>query len=1028
MKERCVLAVLVHARGEPVTSDVLMDRVWDGNPPRTAPETLHSYLSRLRGRLRGAAGHQALVERTSPGRYRLRVDPDRLDLLCFERLRADARAAAERGETERAVALLREAESLWRGEPLAEFSGAWAASARTRLVEDFRRVREERIRLELDLGRHADLIGELQEIAARNPLAQKTIGSLMLALYRCGRHDEALTLYRNTRRQLRHEQGIEPAAELRELHQGILGQDGKLAQTPPRSTPATAIKPPNNLPRDTRDFTGRKEQLEFLLREPASGADGPQALPLTVIHGMPGIGKTALAVHAAHRLSAAYPDGQLFLDLRGYSGQAPYDPAEALGVLLHACGAPAKLSDALDERVTRWREWTARRRMLVVLDNARDAAQVDPLLPGSGTCRALVTSRNRLAGLGSSRSLFLDVLSAAEAGELFTRIAGQDRLPADDAPLGRVVRACGCNPLALQLLASRFRHRYSWDLPHLLERLDRAADPLDELGDAVSSAFRVSYAELSEAARRTFRRLALNPGPDFDPRAALALAGAGAETSAADVRRSMEELLDGHLLTEPVCDRYRLHDLARAFGLQACAQAEPRSARDEALGRLLACYLDTAHRANRLAHPHHRALPARAGEKSPYAPEFAGADEASAWLTAERANLLAAARAAAAAAPSYAALFPHALAPSLKRWGAWEAADELFGAALTVLRDQGDREVHARTLVVRADLLAKRNKDEALRCAVKALALFQELHDAHGWADALLQTGRAHLAAGHGKMALRAVNQALTRYRSMSDRHGQAECLNVRGMALSLTGRYKEALRSVRSMLEVHRELGNVRGQAMAMNNMGEIARVQGDYAGAGEHYERSLSLMRRHGGRQELAILDTNLGAVYQAAGQTSRALACFQRALHSNRSAGDALGEVNGLIDIGSAYAETGCRGEALLHYGMAEKIAVSIGNAYERQRALLGAADVQRASGRLGVALELYERALGVAEGIGHPLGTAHALAGLARSTQALHRPERARGYAERAVGLYRELEADTEVRRLLPLLEGEGLTGS
>ncbi|MFI0820735.1 AfsR/SARP family transcriptional regulator [Streptomyces sp. NPDC021098] len=1035
MKERCVLAVLVHARGEPVTADTLMERVWDGDPPPTGLDTLQSYLSRLRGRLSQAVGDRAGVERPSPRLYRLRVNPEDIDLLRFQRLRDDAGAAAARGERERAVGLLRAAEELWRGEPLTEFTGAWAAAARTRLVEDHRRVREQRIRLQLESGQHADLIGELRELAAQNPYAQKVIASLMLALYRSGRDDEALTVYRDTRRLLRQEQGIEPGAELRELHQRILDQDRALMTTdrpaaptappaPPAATatPAVAREPGNTLPRDVREFTGRTSELRILLTSSATTARDA-SLPLTVIHGMPGVGKTALAIRAAGGLCEAYPAGQFYVDLHAYGGQQPCDPAEALAVLLHASDAPGPLPDSLDERAARWRAWTARHQVLVILDNARDADQVGPLLPGSPGCRAIVTSRNRLVGLNGATSLHLDVLSEAEAVALFTRIAGPARLSpspsaADAEALRRVVAACGCHPLAVQLLASRFRHRDTWDLHHLLDRLAEATDPLEEFDPAVASAFQLSYAGLSAPARRLFRRLALHTGPDITLRAATALAG----PEAARIRRVVEELQDSHLLEEPVHDRYRFHDLGRAFGLQICAREEPETARHAAVERLLGYYLTAAHRADRLVHPQRRPRPPGPPQESPYAPEFADADEAGVWLTLERANLLAAARTAPGRSPSYAALFPHVLAGALNTWGTWDIAAELYGAALTVLRARADRPALARTLVERAEVLAQKSHDEAQRCATEALILFRGLRDPHGCADALLQSGRAHLAAGHGEMALRVLDRAIGRFRQVGDRGGEADCLNIQAAALHYAGRYAEALERVRVMLSVHEALGNLRGQAKALNNLGELAYLQARYDEARAHYERSRTLARQFGGRQELAILDTNLGRVHQATGDTDLALRCFRRALDSHRAGGDTLGEANVLISMGTAYAESGRTDEALRHFARADRAARSIDNAYERQRALIGTADAHHRSGHLATATEVYRQALALAQGIGFPLGCAHALAGLARTALSAADRETAHHYGAQAMALYENLEAGVEAERLRCLLAG------
>ncbi|MFJ2265187.1 AfsR/SARP family transcriptional regulator [Streptomyces sp. NPDC087849] len=1100
MKTRCVLAVLVHAHGEPVSMEALIDRVWGDEQPETAVGTMQSYVSRLRRLLREAVGDLIQVERPSPRQYQLRVDASAdVDVSHFQRLREEARVAAGQGKRELAIGLLRAAEARWRSEPLPESTSDWAASVRGRLVEDLRRVREERIGLELELGRHADLVGELHELASENPLAQQVIASLMLALYRSGRHDEALALFRTTRDRLREGLGIEPGPDLQELHRRILEQDRTLMETAVRVDRSVGPEPRSNLPRDSQDFTGRVKELRVLLgdlaqpddsgpygsgqagsathgagpvgagahgslpnapgthgslpngpgphgfgptgagthdfRPAGSGTPAPgparsttYAMPLTVIHGMPGIGKTALAVHAAHRLHAAYPGGQLYVDLHGFSGRAPYDPGEALAVLLHAAGATGDLPDSLDERAARWREWTARHRVLVVLDNARDAAQVRPLLPGAATCRAIVTSRNRLAGLDGASSLLVEVLSNEEGAALFTRIAGATRVSADPEALERVTRACGCHPLRIQLLASRFRHRESWNLHHLLDRLAQAADPLDEFDDGeLVSVFRFSYTELTGPTQKLLRHLALHPGPDITVAAATALVGASPD--GARIRRSVDELHDFHLLEEPTPGRYRLHDLTRAFALRMFARTEPEGARAEATGRLLGHYLTTAHHADRHTQPRRRRLPLGAECTSAYATDFCGADDASLWLAQERPNLLAVARTAAAEAPVYAALFPHVLAPVLKHWGTWAVTNELYGAAVHALRARGAPYALAQTLVEAADVLAQTGHNEALSCASEALALFRQLGHPHGCADALFQAGRAHLAAGRGKAALNVLDEALAVYRQLGDREGEADALNVQGAALSHTGQYGEALSKARVMLAIYEETGNLLGQIHAQNNLGECNQFQGRYEEALAHYERSLALAQQHGGRQELDILDTNLGAVYQATGQTARALACFRRSLESHRAHGDALGEVNTLINLGALYTETGRTDEALTHFRMAEDVARRIDNGYEYMRALLGTADAHRASEQFATASQTYEKALEAARRIGSLLGSAQALAGLARTALGTHRWGPLRRYGTQAVALYRRLEAWEEadgLRRLL--LEHPEVAGS
>ncbi|TSB20681.1 tetratricopeptide repeat protein [Streptomyces benahoarensis] len=1028
-KARHVLASLLYAQGEPVGVETLLDRVWGEDDTLESPvATLQSYLSRLRTRLAEAVGDRARIDLASPRRYRLRVaDPDDVDLYRLRRIRAEARAAVAHGDREAAVAQLRRAQALWRGEPLAEFPGAWAAAAGARLTEDRRSLQEERIRLELELGRHTDLIGELRDLVAENPLAQRAVAALMLALYRSGRDGEALELYGTTRRQLNDQLGIDPGADLRTLQRRILAQDTTLDAPPPPAVPTPRLGPApaavprpgasSTLPRDTKDFTGRTGELRTLLATPTREGHAT-ALPLSVVHGMPGVGKTALIVHAAHRLRTSYPDGLFYVDLRAYSDQPAYEPAEALAFLLHSAGLPDPLPDTLDERVARWREWTAHRRVLVVLDNARDADQIVPLLPGAASCRAIVASRNRLAELDGATPLLLHELSLSEASALFTRVAGRSS-SSDAAALRRIMRIFGGHPLTLQLLAARLRHRDTWDLEYVAGRLTRADDPLDEVGERVTAAFQLSFAELRPAARRLFRYAALHPGPDLTVDAAAALCAAPPD----EIRRAADELLDRHLIEEPVRDRYQLHDLSRAFGRRLCRVEVPRYARRQAMGGLLSYYLTAADRAERAAHPGRRAL--ALDRESPYAPDFAAtddgaADRATVWLTVERANLLAAARTAAAEFPEFAVLFPLALVHSLKLWGIREVAAELLDVAVTVLRGTDDPAALARSLVARADVLAQTDHAQALSCAAEAYVLFETVRDDHGRADASLQTGRAHLAAGRDGDCLRALEQARELYRGTGDRYGVAESLNVQGASLIFGADYPRAMRCFVAMLDIHRGLRDLHGQAKALNNMGEIYSHEGRTEQALHHYEQSLKLVQSFGGRQEAAILDNNLGDVYRDMDQIDQASAFFRRALSSNRARGDAVGEMNSLIGLGRVHAAAGRTQEAMRHLRAAEALSLRLGNVYERQRALVGRADAHRMAGEYAAALETYDDARRLAEDFTFPLGTARALAGTARTHLRLRDSETARSYAERALMLFHRLGARGEVESLRHLL--------
>ncbi|MGY0490210.1 AfsR/SARP family transcriptional regulator [Streptomyces sp. WG-D5] len=1010
LKERCVLAVLVHARGSAVGADTLMDRVWDGEPPRTALDTLHSYLSRLRGHLARAAGDRAVLERPSRGTYRLRVAPNDLDLLRFARLRRDAGRAADGGRLDLAIGLLHTAEALWRGDPLAEFDGSWTTAVRHRLFEDHRHVQEERIRLELDDGRHADLLGELRELTARNPLAQPLLCSLMVALYRCGRHDEALAVYRDAHRRLRASLGMEPGAPLRDLHHRILRQDPELLRphtphtsaapaTAPPNPPATAAPPlepvdrgtardeaadapgpPDTLPRDIGEFTGRSTELGHML-----SAGGGSALAVVAVDGMPGVGKSALVVHAAHRMRDLCPDGRFYLDLHGYGGRPPVAPAEALAALLHAAGVPDPLPDTVDERAARWREWTSRRRVLVVLDNARGMEQVTPLLPGSARCRALVASRHRLPGLGGATPLHLDVLSSAEAATLFLSVSGADAGAGDRAALGHVVEACGRHPLSLHLVAGHFRHRRGWSLDDLAAHLARpTGSPPDAFEETVARSFRLSYTELTPHQAQLLRSLSLHPGPDITVGAAAALTHRPDQVTAqhhlAHVRRDLGALLDRNLLEESVRERYRLHDLTRSFA-KSVGGAYPRRA---ALGRLLDHYLTAAHRADRVLRPHRRTLPLPPRHTCAYAPDFSDADAATVWLSLERGNLLALARAATAAADGHGSghRLTHALGPSLRLWGMREAATDLYRRAAEAYASRHDRPLLARTLIELADITAQLDPGTAQQHADRAEELFLALGDEAGCADSYLQSGRARLAAGRPAPALHEFDKALALFRAAGNLAGQADCLNVRGLALHYSDRHAEARQAATEVLCLYEELGDAPGRMRAWNNLGELAFLQGLFDEARHCYQRSLALARHHGGPAESAILDTNLGAVHQATGHPDRALARFRKALAAHQASGDTLGEVNVLISMGTSYAAAGRRGEALLHLTRAEEAARAIDNAYERQRALLCMADIHHDSGKRDAARHLYRQALAVAREAG--LATGRAEDGLTRTS--------------------------------------------
>ncbi|WP_457452118.1 AfsR/SARP family transcriptional regulator [Streptomyces sp. M18.1] len=621
-RHRGVLAHLLLNARTVLGAGQIIDAMWGPAPPDTARAQIHASVAAVRRVLR-AAGAAELLQ-TRPAGYVMALEPGQLDLEDFgDRLREAERADDPAQAAER----IRQALSLWRGRPLADVKADYAAGARVRLQERRLTAYEHLADLELSLGRHEQLVDELSALVAAHPLRERLTGRLMLALHRAGRQADALAAARGLRRALAEQQGLDPGREFAALEQAVLRDDPALAaRTHPAPRPGTgtgagtgtgtgagpgtgtgpgpgtgagpgrglgaaggpaAPAPPgrarvphpprpNFLPYDSPDFSGRAAELAQLLAEPR-GEDGE--VTVSVIDGMAGIGKTALAVHAGHRLDERYPDGRLFVDLQAHTaGRAPMDAGSALGVLLRQLGIPAEqIPVSVAERAGLWRAELAGRRVLVVLDNVAGTDHVRPFLPGATRSLLLVTSRRRLTGLDGAACLSLDPLPAADAIELFTRIVGQR---VDDEPLAAldILHLCGFLPLAVRIAAARLRHRQQWTAAHLADRLRDQRRRLAELSTSergVAAAFAMSYQQLETEQRRMFRLLGLHPGPDVGSRAAAALAGVTPERA----ERLLEDLLDAHMVRQDEADRYTLHDLLRQYAHRPRrGRGEPRRA------------------------------------------------------------------------------------------------------------------------------------------------------------------------------------------------------------------------------------------------------------------------------------------------------------------------------------------------------------------------------------------------------------------------------------------------------------------
>ncbi|WP_165950478.1 tetratricopeptide repeat protein [Actinomadura sp. GC306] len=978
-KERCVLTVLLLNRGHPVPAETLIRCVWDA-PPAKPRQGLQVYMTRLRQRLEGVPG---VTVPSRQGSYRIDVADEAVDLHHFRLLRDQARAIAESGDEEYALDHYRRAAALWRAEPLADLGGDWVERTRHTLREELLTVTFERIDLELQRGGHADLVHELADLAARHPDDERPVQGLMLALYRSGRQAEALETYRRTHDLFVTTSGTEPSPVLRDLQRRILRGDPALLRVP--GTLLGAARPPRFLPHDVPRFTGREAELRQLMAAvPDGGAPTGSAMTVLAIDGMPGVGKTALAVRFAHRLAGDYPDAHIFLKLRAHDPrQEPIDPADALDTLLRMIGVPAtRVPRALDERAALWRSRLAGSRAIIVLDDVAGHDQVRPLLPASAGCLVIVTSRRRLAGLHESWPLSLEVLPVRDAAALFTGIAGAGRARAGQ-DVAAVVERCGCLPLAVGMAASRLRHRRAWDVGDLLARLTADDRLLDELRDGereITTVFGVSYRGLPQPLRDAFRAFGLHPGPDLTAHAAAAALGRPVR----EAERMLEELLDRHLITEPAGGRYRFHDLVQEYARRLAFQVDGEAARRRTVHRVLDFYLAAADRADRLLNPRRRPGAAQLTHPPPELPPMA---EAAAWFAVEHECLLsAAAEAHRADFPEHVTGLAQALAGHLEARGDWDTAERLHSRAIGVLRDTDDGLRLAHALADRS-LVRFRGGEygTGLEDAEEALTIYRSIGERHGEAEILAHISLIHWHRSNFREALSRCEEAQDLNRSIGDRRGEARNLDHAAIFLEFMGRYREAEALRLRALSVFTDIDDPRGRTMALNNMGDLLLRMGDVDSAVDYYERTAKAAAGLG-RQHQAIMLINTGNVHRHTGGHDTALENYRKALAIAMEIGDRRNQIETLIGIGATFQSMGRYGEAIIHHRRALNIARAINERYEETLALRHLGETLAASGRYPAAVDQLRRACDLADRIGVPYELGKALDGL--GTALLH----------------------------------------
>jgi DNA-binding SARP family transcriptional activator/tetratricopeptide (TPR) repeat protein len=1052
-QQRILLAALLLRAGRAVSVDELASTLWGDTPLASVRLSLQNCVMRLRKSL--GAGAAAVV--TEPGGYRIDIGPGELDVTRFEAALAAGRAAARAGSWPAAAAGLAAGLALWRAEPLSDVpSDLLARRERPRLAELRLQALETRIDADLHLDRAGDVLAELRQLAAAEPLRERLHALLMTALALDGQQAGALAAYQAARRILVDELGSEPGPELRRLHQLILAGEpvrppaaagpGAAAREPGPGTggepdpaaaggpapaaageldPAAAPEPAPvevrySLPSDIAAFTGRAEEVERIRATVAAAGRGG----VVAIGGMPGVGKTTLAVRAAYLLRDQFPDRQLFIDLRGHTpGQEPFAPEAALASLLAATGVdPRYLPGDLDGRAALWRDRMAGQRALLILDNAASSAQAAPLLPGGDQCLVLVTSRRHVADLpGVVAPLPLDTLPPRQAQEMFVRLAPR-AAPATSRRVAELVELAGFLPLAISLLARVYNRHASWSLADLAAETRASLLTLAAENDSVAAAFEVSYQHLDAGEQQFFRRLGVHPGVTVDAYAGAALGDVALGESA----RLLDRLHGEGLLTETGYRRYGMHDLIRRYAADRAA-ADPPAKRAAALGALLDYYEQAAAAAQAQLGRHAAVRPAPADEAAGPAPRpaalpaLADSVTALAWARAERVSLLACLDRIAQAgdAPRLIALTA-GLAALLGHDGPWAEALTRHAAAADAAARLGDQVAQASAL---GELSEVRRLTGDLRAAgadaERALVMFCAAGSRLGRASALTHRGGIRLSGGDIPGAVADLEAALGSFRDLADRRGEASALHDLGAGLLARGDYPAGMAALTQAEAISRDLGDQLGQASALIYLSDCRRVTGDYPGATTTLAQSLAMFRDLGLARGQARALGLLGSVRQLTGDYRAAAADLEAAMVIFGDLGNQAGYASGLCHLGAVRRLTGDYLGAATVLREALAIGRDIGSHLVQGSALQQLAVLHRLTGDLAAAAAVLDEALAVFADFGEPGSQAEALNELGTLRRAMGDWPAAAAAHRQALDLSRQIGS--------PLDEAEALAG-
>ncbi|MFF7363302.1 BTAD domain-containing putative transcriptional regulator [Streptomyces sp. NPDC008125] len=846
--QKRILATLLLDPGRVIPAARLAEAAWGEEPPTTVAHQVRKAIADLRRRMPQGAS----VILTDGAGYRVKLGEGQLDLLEFHGLTRTASRSLREGRPAQAAEALRAALALWRGPALMGVGGPVVDAAATALEDRRLAAADQLFELRLLLGESSELIAELRTLISGHPLRETLRGHLMLALYRSGRQAEALEEYGRVRDLLVERLGVDPSPQLAELHTGILRGNPALAlpeSSAPREFPdalhaslsaPAPLAPPCTLPPGLSDFTGRDRELTELLGHLRKGsrAGGGPCAHLVAIDGMGGAGKTSLAVHAAHLLAGEYPDGQLAVDLRGFTpGETPVEPSTALDMLLRALGVPAdRIPDELEGRTGLWRSALGDHRLLLLLDNAANADQIRPLLPTTSGCLVLTTSRARLVDLDGAEWVSVGLLSPEESTSLMAETLSPERLRAEPEAAAELAELCGHLPLALRIATARLRNRPRWTIRYLVERLRDETRRLDELRSgerSVAATLQLSYLAMDERHRTAFRLLGLHPGMIFDVHSAAALLGTGAK----DAEDLLETLLDVHMVQQPGIGLYTFHDLVRSFSQDLGGSAADGAAASQAFERLLSYYVTTTDAACELISSGRASRPSGLEPYTGARPVFPDKDAATEWFAREHSGLL--------------------------------ATVTLAG------RQAHDRHTVALTRNLNFLLHSRGQFDMLWNLGHLAVSAARRLGDPGLLCVALSNLGSACWKLGRFEEGLAAAEEGRDIARRQGDRHTEAHSEANMGLLLSELGRYREALPLVERAIVLAADLGSTRSEAENLTVLSTLYERWGRHTEAADAALRAMETSRANGYRSneimalaDLAFARVGLGE-YEEAGQ---------------------------------------------------------------------------------------------------------------------------------------------------------------